>query len=200
MYEVTEKPEDLPYLSAGGQTETEGLSLAVPICVSLSGRFGDFAFPTPQLAVVNALYGIGHAVFERANLSNPYSSLLGYFVHATRDLARSRLTMIAWPTGLTGDSQVRPHRRTLDGGATWPRDVDGLDSGSNMPTAVSSTEGCHLTAGSSMIISSRAYIWPCLKTVRRAGVNDPRRSPPHQQMAAGPTPKTLWLPKLPLVV
>ncbi|KII64267.1 hypothetical protein RF11_02625 [Thelohanellus kitauei] len=98
---------------------------AAEICVSLVGRFGYFAFPTPQLPVVNALWGIRPAVFKRANLSNPYSSsILGYSVHATRDLARSRIAIIAWPTGLSGDSQVR-----------------------NMPTAVSSTRGYHLTAG-----------------------------------------------------
>ncbi|KII74111.1 hypothetical protein RF11_08489 [Thelohanellus kitauei] len=114
MYEVPEEPEDSPPLPAGGQTETGGLSLAQPsippaaeVCVTLSGRFGYFAFLTPQSAVVNALCEIGPAVFERANLRHPHSSsLLGYTVYATRDLARSRLAIIVWPAGLSGDNQA----------------------------------------------------------------------------------------------
>ncbi|KII63599.1 hypothetical protein RF11_16411 [Thelohanellus kitauei] len=75
---------------------------AAEVCVSLYGRLSYLAFPTPQLAVVKALWWIGPVVFERANLSNPYSSyIIGYSVHETRDLARSRLAIIAWPTSLS---------------------------------------------------------------------------------------------------
>ncbi|KII64345.1 hypothetical protein RF11_01150 [Thelohanellus kitauei] len=115
MYEGHEEPEDFPPLPAGDQTETGGLSLAKP------------SIPRPQKSTCRSP---GDSVISRSrrlNWHNPYSSsLLGYSVHATRDLARSRLAIIAWPTGLSGDSQV---------------------SGRNMPTAVSSTRGCHLTAG-----------------------------------------------------
>ncbi|KII69250.1 hypothetical protein RF11_04023 [Thelohanellus kitauei] len=174
MYEVPEEPEDSPHFPAGGQTETGGVVLsptlylpAAEVCVSFFGRFGYYAFPTPPLAVLNALWEIGPAFFVRANLSNPYSScLLEYFVHATRGNARSRLAIIAWPAGLSGDNQ----RISFNGRSSRNH------------------------TGSLMIISSRACIWPSLKTARRAGGNDPRRSPPHQQGAAGPPPKTLWLP------
>ncbi|KII64132.1 hypothetical protein RF11_02560 [Thelohanellus kitauei] len=82
-----------------------GYPKSAEVCVSLSRRFGYLAFLTPQSAVVKALWEIEPAVLERAKLSNPHSSsLLGYFVHATRDLARRRLVIIAWPTGLSGDS------------------------------------------------------------------------------------------------
>ncbi|KII62054.1 hypothetical protein RF11_07930 [Thelohanellus kitauei] len=111
MYEV---PEGSPTLPAGGQTENEVFLSptkyppAAVVCVSLFGKFGYFAFPTPSLPVVNTLRGIGPAVFERANLSNPYfATLLGYLVHAKRDLALSRPAIIAWPASLSSDSPVR---------------------------------------------------------------------------------------------
>ncbi|KII69365.1 hypothetical protein RF11_12553 [Thelohanellus kitauei] len=113
------------------------------------------------------------AVFEQAKLSNPYSSaLLRYLAHFTRDLARSRLAIIAWLASVSWYSLI---------GAL----LIVVIIGSGMFMAEIEAETCQQAVKPG---PQRIFDDHIVTSLYMA------------EVAAGPPPKTLWLPNLPLRV